>query len=37
MRYEVKSIIKRIIIGLGIYFGIIFIKGLISWKNVYLY
>lgn len=28
MRYEVKSIIKRIIVGVGIYFGIIFIKGL---------
>ena len=28
MRYQVKSIIKRIIVGLGVYFGIIFIKGL---------
>ena len=28
MRYEVKSIIKRIIVAVGVYFGIIFIKGL---------
>lgn len=28
MRYQVKSIIKRIIVGVGVYFGIIFIKGL---------
>lgn len=28
MRYEIKYLVRRIIVGVGIYFAIIFIKGL---------